>query len=116
MHGLPRLAALVLKTYLFSLLWQPREDVALARAAVRFSAPGNRRASFMTCGPGPPCWTTGCGEVEGAHNRGAVVRFLCGNSPFRPLVLVKMRERLTAGRLHAPCAAVRLPDRWFLRK
>jgi hypothetical protein len=70
----------------------------------------------MTCGPGPPCWTTGCSEAEGVHNRGAVVHFLRGGSPFRPLVSAKMRERLTAGRLHAPYAAVRLLDRWLLRK
>jgi hypothetical protein len=36
MRGIPRVVALVLKTYLFSLLRRPREDVALARAAVRF--------------------------------------------------------------------------------
>jgi hypothetical protein len=47
-----------------------------------FSAPANRRADCMTCGPRPPCWTTGCSEAEGAHNRGAVVRFLRGGSPF----------------------------------
>jgi hypothetical protein len=47
-----------------------------------FSAPGNRRAGCMTCGPRPPCWTAGCSEAEGAHNRGAVVCFLCGGSPF----------------------------------
>jgi hypothetical protein len=35
MRGMPRVAALALKTYLFSLPRQPREDVALARAAVR---------------------------------------------------------------------------------
>jgi hypothetical protein len=31
----------------------------------------------MTCGSGPPCWTAGCSEAEGARN-GAVVRFLRG--------------------------------------
>jgi hypothetical protein len=56
----------------------------------------------MTCGPGPPCWTVGCSEAEGAHNREAVVRFPRGGSTFRPLVSAKMREHLTAGRLHAP--------------
>jgi hypothetical protein len=62
----------------------------------------------MTCGSGPPHWTASCSEVEGVHNCGAVARFLHGGSPFRPLVSAKTRERLTAGRLHAPCAAVRL--------
>jgi hypothetical protein len=33
---MPQVAALVLKTYLFSLPRRPREDVALARAAVQF--------------------------------------------------------------------------------
>jgi hypothetical protein len=57
MRGVPRVAALVLKT----------------------------------------CWTAGCSEAEGAHNRGAVVRFPRGGSTFRPLVSAKMRERLTVG-------------------
>jgi hypothetical protein len=35
MRGVPRVAALVLKIYLFSLLRRPRGDVVLARAAVR---------------------------------------------------------------------------------
>jgi hypothetical protein len=34
MRGMPRVAALVLETYLFSLPRRPREDVALARVAV----------------------------------------------------------------------------------
>jgi hypothetical protein len=58
--------------------------------------------------------TAGCSEAEGAHNREAVVRFLRGGSPFRLLVLAKTNGRITAGRLHASCAAVRLPDRWLL--
>jgi hypothetical protein len=70
----------------------------------------------MTCGPGTRCWTASCSEAEGAHNRGAVVRFLRGGSPFRPLVSAKMKGRTTAGRLHAPYVAVRLPDRWLPRK
>jgi hypothetical protein len=113
MHGVPRVAALVLKTYLFSLLRRPRGDVALARATVRFFAPSNRRAGCMTCGPGPPCWIAGCSEAEGAHNHGAVVRFLRGGSSSLPLVSAKMKGRITAGRLHAPRAAIRLPDRWL---
>jgi hypothetical protein len=46
-----------------------------------FFAPRNRRAGCMTCGPGPPCWTAGCSEAEGAHNGGAVVHFLRGGLP-----------------------------------
>jgi hypothetical protein len=89
----------------------------------------------MTCGPGPhvglpvaaklsaahnrgagcilPAWrfafsTVGFGEDEGAHNRGAVKRSLCGGSSSWPLVAPKMKERITVGRLHAPGAVVRL--------
>jgi hypothetical protein len=47
-----------------------------------FSAPGNRCTGCMTCGSGLPGWTAGCSEAEEAHNRGAVVRFLRGGSPF----------------------------------
>jgi hypothetical protein len=39
-------------------------------------------AGYMTCGPGPPCWTTGCNEAERVRNRGAVARFLHGDPPF----------------------------------
>jgi hypothetical protein len=35
MRGVPRVAALVLKIYLLSLLRRPRGDAVLARAAVR---------------------------------------------------------------------------------
>jgi hypothetical protein len=45
---------------------------------------------------------------KGAHNRGAVVRSLCGGSSSRPLVAAKMKGRKTAGQLHAPCATIRL--------
>jgi hypothetical protein len=81
-----------------------------------FFAHGNWRAGYMTCGPGPLSWTASCGGAEGAYSRGTVVRFLRGGSPLRPLDSAKMKGRLTAGRLHAPCAAVRLPDRWLPRK
>jgi hypothetical protein len=29
----------------------------VARVAVQFLACSNRRADYMTCGPGPTCWT-----------------------------------------------------------
>jgi hypothetical protein len=50
----------------------------VARVAVQFLARSNRRTGYMTCGPGPPCWTR-------RSRKGA------------PLV-----------RLHAACMAVRL--------
>jgi hypothetical protein len=81
MRRVPRVTALVLKTYLFSLPRRPRGDVALARGTVQFFAPSNRRAGCMTCGHGPPRWTAGCREAEGAHHHGAVVRFLRGGLP-----------------------------------
>jgi hypothetical protein len=34
-----------------------REGAVLAQVAVQFFARSNRRAGYMTCGPGPPCWT-----------------------------------------------------------
>jgi hypothetical protein len=34
-----------------------REGAVLAQVAVQFPARRNRRAGYMTCGPGPPCWT-----------------------------------------------------------
>jgi hypothetical protein len=34
-----------------------RGGAALAQVAVQFLARSNQRASYMTCGPGPPCWT-----------------------------------------------------------
>jgi hypothetical protein len=66
----------------------------LAQVAVRFLARRNRRAGYMTCGPEPPRWTAGCDEAEKVHNRGAVACSLRGVPPFRPLVSVKMGERL----------------------
>jgi hypothetical protein len=80
-----------------------------------FFAPGNRRAGCMTREPRPPSWTTSCSEAEWAHSRATVVCFLRGGSPLLPLVMVK-KGRLTVGRLHAPCTAVRLPDRWLPQK
>jgi hypothetical protein len=34
-----------------------RGDAVLARVAVQFLTCSNRCAGYMTCGPGPPCWT-----------------------------------------------------------
>jgi hypothetical protein len=87
MRGVPRVIALVLKTYLFSLLRRPREDVALARAAVQFfhtRQPVRRLYDMWAWAPnvGPP-------------------------------VVAKLRGRITVGRLYASCVVVLLFDRWF---
>jgi hypothetical protein len=37
--------------------FRSREGAVLAQVAVQFLARSNRRAGYMTCGPGPPCWT-----------------------------------------------------------
>jgi hypothetical protein len=59
-----------------------------------FLARSDRGASYMICGTGPLCWSTGSDEAERVHNRGAVACSLRGGSPFRPLVPARMRERL----------------------
>jgi hypothetical protein len=92
MHGVPRVVASVLKFYLISLLRQPREGTVLARAAVRLSCtqgPTRRMYGMWARAPMP--------EVG------------------RP-VAAKLRGSATAGRLHAPCVAVRLFDRWLWRR
>jgi hypothetical protein len=92
MRGVPRVDALVLKIYLPSLLRRPRGDAVLARAAVRLFCTQKpaRRVHDMWAWPPMP--------EDG------------------PLVAAKPRGRTTAGRLHAPCAAVRLLDRWLRRR
>jgi hypothetical protein len=92
MRGVPRVAALVLKNYLLSLLRWPRGGAVLARSAVRFfytQKPARRVHDMWAWAPMP--------EVG-------------------PPVAEKPRGRTTAGRLHAPCAAVRLLDRWLRRR
>jgi hypothetical protein len=59
-----------------------------------FLARSDRRAGYMTCGTGPPCWTSGCNDAERVRNRGAVACSPRGGPPFRPLVSAMMRERL----------------------
>jgi hypothetical protein len=89
----------------------------------------------MTCGPGPPCWTTGCseargalpwggctlpawrfdfstagfGEDEGAFNRGAVACSFVRRFTFMTAGCPENEGRITVGQLHAPCVVVRLP-------
>jgi hypothetical protein len=67
--------------------FRSREGAVLAQVAVQFLARSNRRVGYMTCGPGPPCWTR--------RSRKGVP----------PLV-----------RLHAACMAVRPFIRWSGRK
>jgi hypothetical protein len=82
----------------------------VARVAVRFLARSNRRASYMTCGLGPPCWA--CWSRKGAPT-------WCG------CMLPALRSALssaglgesggmlvTAGHLRAPRAAVWLLLPW----
>jgi hypothetical protein len=111
----PQVAALVLKIYLLSLLRRPPGGTVLARAAVRLSCtqePARRVYDMWAWAPmsevGPPV----VAELGGAQSRGdcmLLVRWFasltagCGEDG----------RRITAGRLHAPCAAVRLLDRWL---
>jgi hypothetical protein len=82
MRRVPRVAALVLKIYLLSLLQRPRGGAVLARVAVRLFCTqrlARRVYDMWAWAPmlevGPPI------EAKGAHNRGAVARSLCGGSP-----------------------------------
>jgi hypothetical protein len=75
--GVPRVAALVLKNLPFQIpVTASRRRGIGGSGGVVFSALGNRRASCMTCGPGPPSWTAGCSKAEGAHGRAAVCPLL----------------------------------------
>jgi hypothetical protein len=77
---------------------------------VQFLARGNRRAGYMTCGPGPPCWTRRsrkgaspwCGCMPPAR-RSALSPAGLGDSG---------GMLVTAGLLCAPRAAVRLLLSW----
>jgi hypothetical protein len=78
-----------------------------------FLACSNRCTGYMTCGPGPPCWSAGCDGAERVHNRGAVTCFLRGGPPFRPRSALPTAGfgvdggmLITVGRLHASCAAI----------
>jgi hypothetical protein len=87
MRGVPRVAALVLRIYLLSLLRRPRGGAVLARAAVRL---------FCTQKP-----------VRRVHVMWAWAPILEVGPP------VEAEGGTTAGRLHVPYAAVRLLDRWL---
>jgi hypothetical protein len=90
MRGVPRVAALVLKIYLLSLLRRPRGGAVLARAAVRlFCTQKSARRVHVMWAWAPMPEVGPSVEAEG----GTTVR-----------------------RLHAPCAAVRLLNRWLRRR
>jgi hypothetical protein len=61
------------------------------RVAVQFLARSNRHAGYMTCGPGPPCWTRRSRKGGLGESGGMLV---------------------TAGQLRAPRAAVWLLLPW----
>jgi hypothetical protein len=82
MCGVPRVAALVLKIYLLSLLQRPRGGAVLAQVAVRLfctQKPARQVYDTWAWAPmpevGPPI------EAEGAHNHGTVARSLCSGLP-----------------------------------
>jgi hypothetical protein len=108
MRGVPRVAALVLKNYLLSLLQRPRGGAVLARVVVRLFctqkpvhrvydtwawAPCQRldhRSKLRGAQPWGGCTllmrrfaslTGGCGEDGRANNRRVVARSLCDDSP-----------------------------------
>jgi hypothetical protein len=72
-----------------------------------FLARSNRRAGYMTCGPGPPCWSAGCdGAVKGAQPRCSCM-LPAWRSTFSTAGFGEDgRMLITAGRLHASCAAI----------
>ena len=79
------------RKFIFSVFCDGLEEARYWRERrCNFSAPRNRRAGCMTCGPGPPC--------QRLDHRS------------------KPRGHKTAGRLHAPCAAVRFLDCWLRRR
>jgi hypothetical protein len=80
-----------------------RGGATLAQVAVRLLARSNQRVGYMTCGPGPPYWMR-------RSRRGAPLRCGCTPPAWRSaLSTAGFGEdggvHVTAGRLHAPCAA-----------
>jgi hypothetical protein len=82
----------------------------VARVAVQFLARSNRRAGYMTCGLGPPCWVR-------RSRKGAPP--WCGCMPpawrsaLSPVGLGESGGMLvTAGQLRAPRAVVWLLPPW----
>jgi hypothetical protein len=75
MRGVPRVAVSALKAYLFqSSTTAPRGRIIGASGSAVLPRLVADHAGCMTRGPGSACWTVGCGEAEGAHNRGAAAR------------------------------------------
>jgi hypothetical protein len=90
--------------------FRSREGVVLAQEAVQFFTRSNRRADYMTCGPGPSCWTR-------RSRKGAPLWCSCMPpawwSALSPVGLGEDGGVLvTAGRLDAPCVAVWLLLSW----
>jgi hypothetical protein len=110
MRGVPRVAALVLKIYLLSLLRRPRGGTVLARVAVRLFCTQKPARRVYDMWAWVPCQrldhrlqrsrggaqprggcmllmrrfaslTAGCGEDGRAYNRRAVARSLCDDLP-----------------------------------
>jgi hypothetical protein len=90
--------------------FRSREGAVLAQVAVQFLARSNRRAGYMTCGPGPPCWTH-------RSRKGASPWCSCMPPAWRSaLSPVGLGEDggvlVTVGQLRAPHAAVWLLLSW----
>jgi hypothetical protein len=82
----------------------------VARVAVQYLARSNRSAGYMTCGPGPPCWTRW-------SRKGASTWYGCmppvWRSALSPAGLSESRGMLvTTGQLRAPRATVWLLLPW----
>jgi hypothetical protein len=82
----------------------------VAQVAVQLLTPSNRRVGCMTCGPGPPCWARW-------SRRGGPTWRGCTPTAWLPaLSPAGLGESggmlVTAGRLHAPRAAVWLLLPW----
>jgi hypothetical protein len=103
------------KIYLFRICDSPEKTKHWRRRRCGFFAHGNRRR-LHDVWAWALSWTASRGRAEGSLSRGAFARFSRGGSPLWPLVTTKMKGRLIVGRLHAPCATIRLPDRWLPRK
>jgi hypothetical protein len=90
--------------------FRSREGAVLAQVAVQFLARSNQRVGYMTCGPGPPCWTR-------RSRKGVPPWCSCmppaWRSALSPAGLGKSGGVLaTAGQLHAPRVAVWLLLSW----
>jgi hypothetical protein len=84
--------------------FRSREGAVLAQVVVQFPTRSNRRAGYMTCGPGPPCWT--CRSRKGAPPWCSCMP-PAWRSALSPAGLGESGGALvTAGQFRAPRAAV----------